>query len=36
VPELWLQRYGTLASGVSFYFLSDDGTLEVLQEGGNE
>jgi len=32
VPEIWLQRYGTLASGVSFYFLSDDGRLELLRE----
>ena len=32
VPELWLQRYGKLASGVSFYFLSDDGTLEALTD----
>jgi hypothetical protein len=32
VPALWLQRYGHLVAGVSFYFLDDDGTLEVLQE----
>jgi hypothetical protein len=31
VPEFWLQRYGSLVSGVSFYFLADDGTLEVLR-----
>ena len=30
VPELWLQRYGNLVSGVSFYFLSDEGDLERL------
>lgn len=36
VPVLWLQRYGDLASGVAFYFLTDDGRLEVLQEGCNE
>jgi hypothetical protein len=30
VPTLWLQRYGKLASGVSFYFLTDDGVLERL------
>jgi hypothetical protein len=32
VPELWLQRYGNLVPGVAFYFLSDDGMLELLQE----
>lgn len=32
VPELWLQRYGKLVSGVSFYFLSDDGALEALTD----
>jgi hypothetical protein len=31
VPELWLQRYGSLVSGVSFYFLTDEGTLEILR-----
>ena len=31
VPELWLQRYGSLVSGVSFYYLADDGTLEALR-----
>jgi hypothetical protein len=31
VPELWLQRNGSLVSGVSFYFLADDGPLEVLR-----
>jgi hypothetical protein len=31
VPVLWLRRYGSLASGVAFYFLSDDGALELLQ-----
>jgi hypothetical protein len=36
VPALWLQRYGSLVSGVSFYFLADDGSLEVLWEGANE
>ena len=32
VPELWLQRYGNLVSGVSFYFLTDDGVLEWLTQ----
>jgi hypothetical protein len=32
VPALWLQRYGSLASGVAFYFLTDDGVLELLTE----
>jgi hypothetical protein len=36
VPELWLQRYGSLVSGVSFYFLTDDGTLEMLKEASHE
>jgi hypothetical protein len=30
VPELWLQRYGSLGSRVAFYFLTDDGTLTLL------
>jgi hypothetical protein len=30
VPELWLQRYGNLVSGVAFYFLGDDGMPEQL------
>lgn len=30
VPVLWLQRYGNLASGVAFYFLTDDGVPEQL------
>jgi len=30
VPVLWLERYGDLVSGVDFYFLTDDGTLEQL------
>ncbi len=30
IPVLWLERYGNLASGVAFYFLADDGQLEVL------
>jgi hypothetical protein len=34
VPELWLQRYGSLVSDVDFYFLSDDGTLELLNRRG--
>lgn len=31
VPELWLKRYGDLVPGVTFYFLTDDGVLELLQ-----
>ena len=31
VPELWLERYGRLVSGVSFYVLADDGALEILR-----
>ena len=33
VPEKWIEKYGDLASDVSFYFLSDDGQLEVLKGG---
>ncbi len=32
VPEKWLERYGSLVSDVAFFFLSDDGQLEVLKE----
>jgi hypothetical protein len=32
VPELWLERYGDLASTVDFYFLTDEGELEILME----
>jgi len=30
VPVLWLQRYGSLADAIAFYFLMDDGNLEHL------
>ena len=30
VPRLWLDRYGHLAAGVTFFFLHDDGRLDVL------
>ena len=36
VPTLWLERYGHLASGVAFYFLTDDGDLNLLREGVDE
>lgn len=32
VSEKWLEKYGDLVSDVAFYFLSDDGQLEVLKE----
>jgi hypothetical protein len=32
VPMLWLQRYGDLVTDVAFYFLSDEGKLELLTE----
>lgn len=32
VPLRWLERYGDLAGGVGFYFLGDDGGLQVLLE----
>jgi hypothetical protein len=31
VPQLWLKHYGSLVSAVDFYFLSEDGALELLQ-----
>ena len=31
VPLRWLERYGALARGVQFFYLSDDGHLEVLR-----
>lgn len=31
VPLRWLERYGLLAGSVQFFFLSDEGHLEVLQ-----
>jgi hypothetical protein len=31
VPTLWLERHGRHATSVSFYFLTDDGRLELLQ-----
>ncbi len=30
VPLRWLQRYGSLAPSVTFFFLSDEGELEQL------
>jgi hypothetical protein len=30
VPRLWLERYGHLAAGVTFFFLHDDGRLDAL------
>ncbi len=30
VPELWLKGYGSLLSGVKFFFLHDDNRLELL------
>ena len=35
VPTLWLGRYGNLAIGVAFYFLSDEGLLELLADADN-
>jgi len=34
VPVLWLERYGNLVSGVTFFFLSDEGALEELPNAG--
>jgi hypothetical protein len=39
VPLWWLERYGNLATDVTFYFLTPDGQLEVLagpDNGGGE
>ncbi|SRR5258706_3823593 len=30
IVEMWLKKYGTLVETVEFYFLSDDGKLELL------
>ena len=30
VSEMWLKKYGKLVETVEFYFLSDDGKLELL------
>lgn len=32
VPEKWIEKYGDLAQKVAFFFLSDEGNLEVLKE----
>lgn len=34
VPEWWLKKYGNIVKGVDLYFLSDEGILECLREGG--
>lgn len=34
VPETWIERFGHLATGVEFYFLDDDGELELMKEEG--
>jgi hypothetical protein len=31
VPLRWLERYASLAGSVQFFFLSDEGHLEVLR-----
>jgi hypothetical protein len=35
VPLLWLERYGHLVGDVAFYFLTDEGKLELLTEKAN-
>ena len=35
VPIMWLQKYGALLSGITFYFLTDDGDLEELANPAN-
>lgn len=30
VPRLWVERYGRLADGVRFYYVGEDGRVEVL------
>ena len=34
VPEWWLERYGSIRSNVAFFFLTDEGRLEVLRDFG--
>ena len=36
VPIMWLERHGTLLSGITFYFLTDDGDLEELVNPASE
>ena len=36
VPIMWLDSYGSLLSGVTFYFLTDDGDLEELVNPASE
>ena len=36
VPSLWLERYGHLVGDVAFYFLTDEGELELLTEKTNQ
>jgi len=36
VPSLWLERYGHLVGNVAFYFLTDEGELELLTEKANQ
>jgi hypothetical protein len=31
VGEWWLEKYGRFVSNVEFYFLSDDGVLDVMK-----
>ena len=35
VPSLWLERYGHLVGDVAFYFLTDEGELELLTKKAN-
>ena len=34
VPEWWLSEYGTLAGAVNFFFLTNEGQLELLVQAG--
>ena len=36
VPSLWLERYGHLVGDVAFYYLTDEGELELLTEKTNQ
>jgi hypothetical protein len=36
LPSLWLERYGHLVGDVAFYFLTDEGELELLTEKANQ
>lgn len=36
LPSLWLERYGHMVGDVAFYFLTDEGELELLTRKANQ